>query len=101
MRLDDLEPELVVHAPSASPAHLPLTLANAQGVMFGCPQCSGPKSHSILCWFRNRGVPDNETPGPGRWDVSGASLEDLTLSPSVNVKGCWHGFVRNGEIITC
>jgi len=101
VKFTELDPKLVVHAPSASSAHLPLTLANAQGVLFGCPACKGAASHSILCWFRGRGVPDSETPGPGRWDVSGTGLDDITLSPSVNVNGCWHGFVRNGEIVTC
>jgi len=108
VRLTELEPELVAHAPSASAAHLPLTLDNAQGLLFVCPKCHSaqgrPGSHSVLCWFRNRGVPDDETPGPGRWDVSGTGFDDLSLSPSVHLSGpgCgWHGFIRNGEIITC
>jgi hypothetical protein len=70
----------------------------AQGVRFECPQCG---KHQVLCWFRNRGVPDSETPGPGRWEASGTGAHDLTLSPSVHLSGpgCgWHGFVRNGEI---
>ena len=31
-----------------------------------------------------------------RWDVSG-EFPNLTLSPSVDA-GCWHGFVREGEV---
>lgn len=73
-------------------------LEDAQGVMFDCPQCS--LTHPILAWFAGRGVPKEEVPGPGRWTVSGSSLEDLTLSPSINVSGCWHGWVRNGRVVS-
>ena len=64
-------------------------LASAQGVMFLCPLCyvkNGGEvgTHAVICWFRNRGVPADESPGPGRWDVSGTSIADLTLSPSVH-----------------
>lgn len=81
------------------------TFEQAQGVRFLCPACfvanGGPVgTHSILCWFRGRGVPDTETPGPARWAASGTGLEDLTLSPSILLtSGCrWHGFVRKGAI---
>jgi hypothetical protein len=37
-----------------------LTLATAQGVLFECPRRRAPEgSHSILAWFRGRGVPDD------------------------------------------
>jgi hypothetical protein len=58
-------------------------------------------THSVLCWFKGRGVPDDEFSGPGRWDVSGTGFEDLTLIPSVHLtgEGCgWHGHVQNGEV---
>lgn len=76
-------------------------LADAQGVMFLCPL---GHDHMVDVLFRNRGVPDAATPGPGRWDVSGANLSDLTLSPSVHLPGVgcgWHGWIRNGEVISC
>ena len=82
-------------------------LAEAQGIMFICPKCfhedGAVGAHSVLCWFKNRGVPDDEVPGPGRWNPSGTSLDDLTFVPpgAVSVlltSGCgWHGFVRNGR----
>lgn len=31
---------------------------------------------------------------PG-WEVSGEP-ESITLAPSVNIEGIWHGFIRNG-----
>lgn len=81
-----------------------LTIANAQGILFLCPACfkknGGPVgTESVLCWFRDRGVPPEAEPGPGRWVASGTGFDDLTLSPSVNVDNeHWHGWVKNGEV---
>ena len=73
-----------------------ITIDIAQGVFFRCPACTD--GHGIIAWFRDRGVPDEELPGPGRWAPVGTGIDDLTLMPSINVKGCWHGFVKDGEI---
>jgi len=85
------------------------SINDAQGVIFLCPACykkhGGPEgTHSILCWSRSRGVPDDFSPKPGRWTLHGAGIDDLTLlgdpvgsAASVDA-GCWHGFVKNGEI---
>lgn len=101
MRLTDLEPQFVAYAPG-SYAHVE-RIEQADGITFVCPGCLAKSAdgragvHSVLAWFRGRGVPDDETPGPGRWAASGTGYADLTLAPSIDV-GCWHGFVRNGEI---
>jgi len=83
-------------------------LSKAQGIMFLCPECfkknNGPVgTHSVICWFRDRGVPADAFPLPGRWVVTGTTYEDLTLSPSVLLTdGCrWHGFVTGGMITQC
>lgn len=77
---------------------------DADGVMFLCPKCfvanAGPVGvHSVICWFR--GVDPEMSPKPGRWDASGSTIDDLTLTPSVHLSGgggCgWHGFVTNGR----
>ncbi len=79
-------------------------LAGAQGVMFLCPKCTAAGGaggvHQVLVWFRDRGVPAEAEPAPGRWVVSGSGYGDLTLSPSIDIKeGCkWHGYVTNGEV---
>lgn len=80
----------------------PTTLAEAQGVQFLCPACFAKNggavgTHMVLCWFKDRGIPDSAVPGPGRWKVSGTGFDDLTLTPSVDLgAGDWHGFITNG-----
>lgn len=107
MRLLELEPEWMQWSKDPTgQVHLPkvATLADAHGILFVCPKCivtNGGRigTHSAICWFRGR-VPDEATPGPGRWNVSGTDFNDLTLSPSIQlIGGCsWHGFIRNGGI---
>ena len=83
-------------------------LADAQGIRFLCPKCfvknNGPVgTHSVICWFANRGVPDDLSPKPGRWNPSGTGLDDLTfVGPGAAsvflLGGCgWHGFVKDGS----
>jgi len=83
-------------------------VASAHGVVFLCPKCfaknNGPVgTHSILCWFAGR-VSDKVTPGPGRWNPQGTSLDDLTfVGPGafsvLLTSGCgFHGFVENGSV---
>lgn len=101
----DAEGELASHREAGS-------IAEAQGVMFLCPKCfetNGGKvgTHSVICWSRSRGVPDNVRPGPGRWALVGTSIDDLTLNadPPGTARSVqlvesvcgWHGFVTNGE----
>lgn len=88
------------------------TLAEAQGVCFLCPKCFAEKggpvgTHSIICWSRSRGTPDDADPKPGRWKMDGTGIDDLTLNAdppstarSVQLNGgCnWHGHITNGEV---
>ncbi len=76
------------------------SLHNADGVRFLCPACyrkngGSHGTHSVICWFKH--VDRSESPGPGRWNVSGDRFDNLTLSPSVKID-CWHGFIRNGDV---
>jgi hypothetical protein len=107
----DLDAEFIRLDNPRGDFHEVATIAEAQGVMFDCPKCG---RHSVVCWSRSRGVPDDVEPGPGRWMLAGTSLHDLTLNAdppsgarSVDLSrgrdgaaqpGCqWHGFVTNGE----
>lgn len=106
MKLRELEATFVGKA-TANSFNEQDTIDGAQGIMFDCPLCH---RHSVLCWFSNPInapiVPADMEPGPGRWEASGSSIDDLTLNPSVNLdtqnarehKSClWHGWVKNGN----
>lgn len=107
MRLRDLDAAFLRLTGPGRMRHVGVSFAEAHGVWFLCPKCfaanGGPiGTHAVICWFAGRGVPDDETPLPGRWHPSGTGLDDLTFvgpgAASVQItKGCeWHGFVRDG-----
>lgn len=73
-------------------------LADAQGIMFQCPACQQKDGHYLLVWFSDKGVPEAKLPRP-RWKAEGIDLTDLTLTPSISVAGCWHGYIKKGEAI--
>ena len=84
------------------------SLEDAQGIWFLCPKCyqengGAVGTHQVLCWFADRGVSDEESPGPGRWNTSGTGLDDLSFvgpraASVLLTDGCrWHGFVRQGR----
>ena len=85
-------------------------IGEADGVRMLCPKCYadppvGPVgTHSLICWSPK--VSQDHAPKPGRWELFGTSLDDLTLiagSSSVLLQGgCGaHFFVRAGRIIPC
>ncbi len=102
MKLADLKPEFVRFGALRHP-HMyerqPVpTLAEAQGIRFGCPNPDPNYEGLVICIpFRGRGAPSDEN-GGHQWDVSGTGMHDLTLSPSVNCVDIWHGWVRSGEV---
>jgi hypothetical protein len=114
VRLTDLKPHFLRYAPEGDRTiwRTVLTLAEAQGLSFLCPLCwrangnTSVGTHSICCWSSSRGVPDDATPGPGRWRMTGTGFDDLTLSEEVGksrsillTTGCgWHGFITAGEV---
>lgn len=40
------------------------------------------------------------TPEPQRWGFDG-NLDRPTLSPSILLHGCWHGYLIKGRLISC
>jgi hypothetical protein len=79
---------------------LPVPERTGQGITFDCP-CGCADIVSVPFTNPLDGGP------PARqdvtWDRTGETFETLTLSPSLQrMDGCkWHGWVRNGEVITC
>jgi len=107
VKLSDLEPELFKLAENNQDlSERVATLADAQGVYFLCPKCFAENggavgTHAVRVLFRGRNVPDDAWPLPGRWDVSGTGIDDLTLTPSIHLTGAgcgWHGFITNGLV---
>ena len=35
------------------------------------------------------------------WQRTGDTFENLTLTPSIHCVGHWHGWLRNGELVSC
>jgi len=107
MRLTDLDPRWMRFSESTwfEDGDGTLTINTAHGIAFLCPRCfqkngGAVGTETILCWFRDRGVPADEIPGPGRWSPAGTGFADLTLTPSVNVSNeHWHGFITGGAIV--
>lgn len=57
------------------------TLGDAQGITMQCPRC---RDHRITLFFSNHDVPPQALPKL-RWGVSGLSLSDLSLTPSIHL----------------
>lgn len=117
LRLTLLRPQFLRYEKRDGQVYLPNVdhIMQAQGIQFLCPKCfvengGSIGTHSVICWSRSRGVPDDARPGPGRWSLDGIGYDDLTLdtdvgSPSRSVlltSGCrWHGFVTKGRVSSC
>lgn len=84
-------------------------LIEADGVQFLCPKCFRANkgsigTHHIRCWSPE--VPQDTPPTPGRWNMVGTGIDDLSLvagSSSVALtSGCMaHFYVKNGKIEDC
>ena len=110
MRLTDLEPKFLKRIDDHHFRFVG-TLAEADGVEFLCPKCMAengmkrPGVHAVICWSPS--VPQTTHPTPGRWQMLGTGLHDLTLragSSSVLLQGdgCKaHFFIENGNIRMC
>lgn len=78
--------------------------ANAHGLWFDCPACFETNGHGVLVGFAGRNAPSPLSVGkdgkPTYWIVSGTSLDDLVLTPSILLHdGCnWHGFVGSSGV---
>lgn len=70
------------------------------GISFDCP-CGCEDRVSVPFTNPLDGGPNGYH--PHGWQRTGEDFESLTLSPSIRrMDGCeWHGWVRDGEVITC
>lgn len=111
--LTDLEPEWLLYEPrpDGHTYFVPTTIDKGHGIKFLCPKCFAENggargTHSVICWSRTRGTPEDARPGPGRWTFEGTGFHDLTMNgdPPGNARsialtgGCaWHGYMTKGE----
>lgn len=107
VQLSNLEARFLKYVPRDGHVYMENvdSIAEADGVIFLCPKCfvenKGSRgTHSVLCWSPK--VPPDVDPKPGRWNLVGTGLHDLSLvagsSSVLLTAGCkWHGFVRNGD----
>lgn len=84
------------------------SIVEADGISFLCPQCFddppvGPVGcHMVICWDPK--VDQTHDPKPGRWELRGTGIDDLSLvagSSSVKINGGCdaHFFVRVGHAV--
>lgn len=85
-------------------------LGEAHGIRFICPKSfavHGGKvgAHSVQIYFAGSPVPANigvnQKGDAVRWTASGTSLDDLSLSPSIQEQDSicgWHGFVGSSGV---
>lgn len=103
MRLSELNPRFLdaggdgVRLADGSPAPVRTGVA----VDFDCP--CGCDSR---CTVPFRTALDGKVYVPEGWERTGETFETLTLKPSIlrnpRRNGCgWHGFITNGEVLTC
>lgn len=110
--LTDLEPQWLVWEGDKIFRRVS-TKSEAGGLMFACPLCYVAKGnrlagvHSIICWSRSAGTPDDADPKPGRWRMDGLGFGDLTLNADppgtarsvLLLGGCEaHFFITDGRV---
>lgn len=80
---------------------------DAHGLSFLCPKCfalKGGGAHRCIITFSGRGAPGTIGPfdlfdRPVRWEVAGSGVEDLVVTPSIELlEGCrWHGHIGGSD----
>lgn len=103
MRLTDLNPRWIgAGGEGVSDANgNPIPERHGVAIGFDCP-CG---SDSRVCIMFNNPL-DGKGPFDTTrdlWNRTGETFETLSITPSIQRRDCcrWHGFVTNGEIITC
>ena len=100
-------PELIKLEPDGHGWRVDATWANCDGMWFLCPKCfiahgrSAIGTHHFVCWKPH--VAESVSPSPGRWNLVGKGLHDVSLvngSSSVQLLGgCRaHFHIRNGRV---
>jgi hypothetical protein len=73
---------------------------SGEGIEFDCPVCPTSVGHRLVAYFEN--AIDGGPPPPWketRWSRIGEDFDRLTLEPSINYPGHWHGWVEDGQVV--
>jgi hypothetical protein len=98
MKLTDLEPRYYVREEGGHPV----------GITFACPHCAASGQRLAIAIHLDGTDMDPDPDNPQQWGApetvwkveAGDSFENLSLSPSIDAKNHWHGYITNGEITT-
>lgn len=88
MRLVDLNPQWIKEGAGSE---------RVIGIAFDCPHCIATGAEYIGHCAAKFAESDRLS-GPV-WRREGETFDTLTISPSINTHGHWHGWIRNGEVI--
>lgn len=102
MRLSDLEPYFLgAGGPGVFRNGQPVAPREGVGLTFNCP-CGCDRLMYVAFTNPMDGGQPHINPGEPTWQREGDTFDTLTLSPSIlRLEGCkWHGFIRNGEVLT-
>lgn len=78
----------------------PMPAATATHMLFRCPKTGYDCGKLIIAGRTN--IPrdgQNQNGGRAQWDFDG-NAQAPTFAPSVDCKGCWHGYIENGRCVT-
>lgn len=75
-------------------------VAEAKRFGFTCPKGRG-SCHGLLIAGRTEYKRDgqNKNGGVAMWDLVDATPGKETFKPSINCKGCWHGYIIKGRCV--
>jgi len=71
-----------------------------QRFSFACPKHKGRRCEGLLILGRTglRHDPQGQNGGAAHWGWDG-NREAPTFTPSIDHKGCWHGYIRGGRCV--
>lgn len=72
----------------------PSTVEKAVQFGFRCPK-KGTRCDGLLIAGRT----ELRRPAAPMWDMVDATPGRETFKPSINCRGCWHGFIENGRCV--
>jgi hypothetical protein len=67
---------------------------------FACPKQAGRRCDGLIIAGRTsiKRDPQGQNGGLAQWGWDG-NREAPTFNPSIDCKGCWHGYIRNGRCV--